>query len=198
VYAVRGRRELPARRGSLQSGFVREPRLLAIFLISFWTGCGGSPSYPPPEQRAPMSGASPDTFGAFVSMDSADSGQYVVQGFASASEGPWRWAFDHPVLRFWVPDVTRASFTMEYALPERTFRYTGPVTLTLTMNDKFLDKVRGATAGLHRYSAEVPADVLRKNALNLVSIEPDKVWTSKEDGTKYGFILLRAGFVEHR
>lgn len=166
--------------------------------MAFWTGCGNSPSYPPPEQRAPVSGASPSTFGPFVSMSDADSGQYVVQGLASASEGPWRWAYDHPVLRFWVPDLQRASFTMEFSLPERTFRHTGPVTLKLTVNDKVFDTVRCETAGQRRYSREVPPDILRKDALNLVSIEPDKVWTSKDDGTKYGFILLRAGFVEYR
>ena len=31
---------------------------------------------------------------------------------------------------------------------------------------------------------------------NIVAIEADKVWTSKEDGATLGFILSRAGFVE--
>jgi hypothetical protein len=130
-------------------------------------------------------------------MGAPDSSLYVVQGFASASEGPWRWAYEHPVLQFRGPDLAHPKFTMDVAIPERTFRYTGPVTLTVKVNGELLDTVRCAKAGQQpQYSREVPPGIVRKDQANLVSIDPDKVWVSKDDGTKYGFILVRAGFVE--
>jgi hypothetical protein len=56
------------------------------------------------------------------------------------------------------------------------------------------DHLRCAEPGQHSYSHEAPAGLLLKNALNLVSIQPDKFWVSRDDGTKHGFILVRAGF----
>lgn len=129
-------------------------------------------------------------------MSDPESSAYVVQGFADKSEGQWRWAYDRPVLRFWVPDLPRLNFEMEFALPERTFNETGPVTLTYSLNGHLFDRVRYDQPGQHRYSREAPGELLRRGAMNTVAIEPDKFWVSKEDGTRLSFILVRAGFVE--
>ena len=32
------------------------------------------------------------------------------------------------VLRFYLPDITRVNFMIDFAIPERTMRETGPVT----------------------------------------------------------------------
>jgi hypothetical protein len=181
---------------SLQSGFVLRPRLLTLFLIALWSGCGGAPSYPPPQQRAQFAESGPATLGPFVSMGGPDAKLYIVEGFASENEGVWRWAYEHPVLRFLVPEMHHPKFTMDFSLPERTFRVTGPVTLSLTLNGKFVEAARIQQAGQQSYTFDLPADAIRKDEVNLVSIVPDKVWVSPDDGTKYGYILHRAGFVE--
>ena len=128
-------------------------------------------------------------------MADPESDRYVVQGFAARSEAPWRWAYDHPVLRFQGPAMVRVRFFMDFAIPERTFRETGPVTLTLSLNGEVFDHLRCSQPGQQQYSHPAPGN-LRRNAMNFVSIDPDKVWVSKEDGTKFGFILARAGFSE--
>jgi hypothetical protein len=158
-------------------------------------GCSSLPDgFPPPPQRPPVESPPGLSLGYFVSMGDPESDRYIVQGFASRSEGAWRWAYEHPVLRFWGPDLEHVHFFMDFAIPERTFRETGPVTLTLSLNGEVFDHLRCAEPGQHSYSHEAPAGLLLKNALNLVSIQPDKFWVSRDDGTKHGFILVRAGF----
>jgi hypothetical protein len=85
---------------------------------------------------------------------------------------------------------------MDFSLAEQTFRETGPVTLTFTLNGKFFDRVRYDKAGHQHYFRDVAPEFLHKNGVNLVAIDPDKVWVSKADGGKLAFILTYAGFVE--
>ena len=61
--------------------------------------------------------------------------------------------------------VAGLKFTMDFSLPERTFRETGPVTLTFTLNGKLLDRARFEQAGQLHYSHDVPPALLRKNAV---------------------------------
>jgi hypothetical protein len=162
-----------------------------------WAGCSSLPeSFPPPEQRTPTPAAQAGPFGYFLNMSDPNAGAYLVQGFEGSGPGTWRWAYEHPVLRFLVPDVAGLKFTMDFSLPERTFRETGPVTLTFTLNGKLLDRARFEQAGQLHYSHDVPPALLRKNAVNLVAIDPYPVWVSKADGGRLGFILSRAGFTD--
>jgi hypothetical protein len=160
-------------------------------------GCGRAPEfYPPPAQRAGIAAPSQSALSYYTSMAGANAGDYLVHGFAPADGGPTRWALDHPVIRFFVPSAPRLRFDMEFALPERAFRDTGPVTLTFRINGTLLDRHRFETAGQQHYTHDVPAAMLRPNAENLVAIDPEPVWVSKADGGRLGFILARAGFVE--
>ncbi len=45
---------------------------------------------------------------------------------------------------------------MDFSIPERTMRDTGPVTLTFTVNGKLLDRLRVEQAGEHHYAHDVP------------------------------------------
>jgi hypothetical protein len=153
-------------------------------------------TFPPPPQRAALTVPPQSGLGYFLSMSDPQADQYLVQDFQDHGPGTWRWAYAHPVLRFFVPDAPRLKFTMDFSLPERIFRDTGPVTLTLRINGVYFDRQRFEQPGPLHYSREVPAGLLRRNAENRVSIDPDPVWVSKVDGGKLGFILSRAGFTE--
>jgi len=159
--------------------------------------CGRLPeTYAPPAQRAALIEAPRNGPGFFLSMDDPQADLYLVSDVADHGPGTWRWAYAHPVLRFWVPDVPRLKFLMDFAVPERTFRETGPVTLRIRINGHAFDSPRFDSPGELHYSREVPAEVLLPNRLNLVAIDPDPVWVSKADGGKLGFILSRAGFTD--
>ena len=130
-------------------------------------------------------------------MSNPNASAYVVQGIGADTEGTgYRWAFAHPVFRFLVPRMDHPKFVMDFALPERTFRTTGPVDLTFSVNGKFFDRMTCRLPGQLHYEHEVPTDLLRWDAINLVAIDPDKVWTSPSDGSKLGFVVSRLGFVE--
>ena len=165
--------------------------------MALCTGCARLPeSFPPPEQRVPLAMPPAGALGYFLSMADPNADAYLVKDVADRGPGTWRWAYEHPVLRFFVPDVPRLKFAMVFSLPERTLRETGPVTLTFTVNGKLLDRLRCENPGEQFYAHDVPPGMLRPNAINLVAIDPDPVWVSKADGGRLGFILSRAGFTE--
>jgi hypothetical protein len=161
-------------------------------------GCTRLPeSFPPPEQRTRLTVPQASTLGYFVSMADPNADAYLVKDVApKGGPEPWRWAYEHPVLRFIVPDVPHLRFALDFSLPERTMRETGPVTLTFTINGKLLDRLRCEKPGQQHYAHDVPPGMLRADAINLVAIDPVPVWVSRADGGRLGFILSRAGFTE--
>ena len=182
-------------RAALKSDFV--PRALLPLLLLLSAGCARQQEvYPPPEQRRPLTLPPPTPFGHFVSMDDPNAPAYLVKDFAETGAGTWRWAYGHPVLRFFVPAAPRLRFAMDFSLPDRTFRETGPVTFTFHINGELLDRYRCTAPGEQHYSHSVPPAMVHPDAVNLVAIDPDPVWVSKADGGRLGFILSRAGFTE--
>ena len=83
---------------------------------------------------------------------------------------------------------------MDFSIVENTFRKTGPVTLSFFVNGKLLDKARYDKPGQFRFEKPVDPSMLQAESINLVAIEPDRLWVSKADGTTLGFILIAAGF----
>ena len=134
--------------------------------------------------------------GHFVYMSQADADAYIVSGMRDKSEGPWRWTHERPVLRFYLPEVGRLHFRMDFTLPDGAFHQTGPVTLTLALNGAVFDRVRCDKAGRQRYEHGVPAELLRANAVNQVAIAPDRTAAGAAPGERLGFILTSAGFAE--
>jgi hypothetical protein len=165
--------------------------------MALCAGCTRLPeSFPPPAQRAPLTVPQTGALGFFLSMSDPNADAYLVKDVAESGPGTWRWVYDHPVLRFFVPEVGRLKFAMDFAIPERTLRETGPVTLTFRINGQVLDRLRCEKGGEQHYAHEVPPGMLHANAINLVGIDPDPVWVSNADGGRLGFILSRAGFTE--
>ncbi len=168
--------------------------MLVLPLLLLLPGCSRLPeSFPPPAQAASL-----ETSGGlahFVAMSDPNADAYIVQGFRAKSEGAWRWAHEHPVLRFFLPALGRAKFSMALTLPDQTFRLTGPVTLTLAINGHVLDRVRYEKPGEQQYAHDVPAAFLKPQGINTVAIEPDRV-AEANPGEKLSFVLIRAGFTE--
>jgi hypothetical protein len=130
-------------------------------------------------------------------MTNPNADAYIVQGIGHGTEGTgYRWTFAHPVLRFRVPRVERPRFLIDFALPPATFSVTGPVTLTISFNGRLFDRPRFEQSGPQHYEREVPPGFLHVDAINQVSIDPDKVYTAPADGAKLGFPLSRVGFLE--
>jgi hypothetical protein len=172
-------------------------RRLALASVLFAAGCAKLPDYTPPPQRAALTGTDSGGLSYFLSMSNPNADAYIVEGIEAHTEGSgFRWAYAHPLLRFLVPRIDRPRFVMDFALPETTFRVTGPVTLSISLNGRPFDRPHFDHAGQQHYEHDVPLELLRANAINLVAIEPDKVYTAPADGVKLGFPLSRVGFVD--
>jgi hypothetical protein len=108
-------------------------------------------------------------------------------------DNSYRWTYRRPELQFWVEGARSVKFAMSFALAEATMKSTGPVTLSFFINGQPFDKARYDQPGNHEYEKEVPAELLKPRAKNVVAIEPDQVWVSP-DGVTMGFVLTEAGF----
>ena len=110
--------------------------------------------------------------------------------------GSWRWVFRRPELKFYLETDRNLNFEMNFSMPGATMHETGPVTLSIFINNRLLGKFRYDTEGIKRLVQKVPPGILKAGAINTVAIEPDKVWISKQDGAALGFILSGVGFTE--
>jgi len=178
-------------------GFVYSVNRLAGLLPALLAaGCNQLPDYPPPPQREALPRPDAIALSYFLNVANRNAAAYIVKDVGGKTEGGgFRWAFAHPVLRFLVPPMDHPKFVLDFALPEPTFRVTGPVTLTFSLNGRFLDKQRFAEMGQQHYEHEVADGFLRFGSINLVSIDPDKVFVA-DDGAKLSFPFSRVGFIE--
>ena len=159
--------------------------------------CSRTPDiYQPPIQRKPLTGPE-SRLGSFIGMNDLSADAYIVRDISRTTEaGLWRWAFRHPELRFYLRGIEKLRFVMDMGVPETTFKETGPIVLTILINEHRLDNVRIDQAGDRHIEKPVPPAFLHAGSENFVSFETDKQWVSKEDGAVLSFVLTRAGFVK--
>jgi hypothetical protein len=119
--------------------------------------------------------------------------QDIPTGVASSS---WRWTGRRPTVRLTLLTAQNLKYHADFAVPEATFKDTGPVTLSFFVNDRLLDKIRYTTPGQKTFDKDIPAGWLEAPGSNTLAIEIDKIWVSKDDGAKLGFILSRIGLVQ--
>lgn len=171
-------------------------RFLTVLCLAALAGCSRQQDvYAPPEQRRPLAVSQPSFVGPFADMSDPNADAYVVRDVSLSVEGgSWRWTNARPELQFYLTGVDNVKYAMEFAIADATFKETGPVTLSVFVNGALLHKERYAKPGPYKMEIPVPASMLKAAAVNRVAIEPDKVWVSKTDGAKLGFILTAAGF----
>jgi hypothetical protein len=113
-----------------------------------------------------------------LEMDDGSVDRHIVQDVSKGpSDAAWRWTGQNPVVKL------------------ETFRETGPVSITFFVNGHELGTVRYDTSGSKVFEAPVPPSWLHPGAENTLSALIDKVYISKQDGAKLGFILSRIGLV---
>jgi hypothetical protein len=170
------------------------PSLLALSLGL--AACGRQPgTFAPPPQRAESPGRDPGELGNFIQMDDPYADEYIVHDI-SPEHSRWRWAFQRPELRFRPRKVHSLKFALEFAIPEVTFRETGPIIVTCIVNDRPLGSIRCPRAGQYRFEKPVPDGLLRPGEPVTVIALADKRFTAKEDGAQLSFLLGSAGFTE--
>ena len=127
-------------------------------------------------------------------MDDPLADDYIVRDISPARDHH-RWAFLHPELRFRLKDGSYSKLAAEFAIPEATFKTTGPVTITAAVNGTTLGTMRCDHAGDYRMEKALPAGVAVADKEVHVTFEASPRWVSPDDGAQLSFYLRSAGFV---
>ena len=164
--------------------------IVALLSIS----CGRQPGvYAAPPQRSTDLGPDPGSDLAFVKMDDPQANEFLVKDISPGSDFR-RWAFIHPELRFRVKDARNLTFTAELTVPEVTYKVTGPVTVTYSVNGKTLGTLRVDHPGDFQIEKAVPEGVVEPGKYISVTFDAHPRWISPEDHAELSFLLRSAGF----
>jgi hypothetical protein len=154
------------------------------------SGCGTeAPTFSVPEQRPEFQDAS--HWQRVIHMLDADAPEHFLRDISPHLDGSWRWGARKPALKLRALRNENLVFFAEFALPEGTFRSTGPVSISFRVNERLLDRVRYETAGSHTFEMRVPAEWITPGEDVTLGMEPDKAFL---DGDKVlGVILVSIG-----
>jgi hypothetical protein len=131
-----------------------------------------------------------------VDMADADSISHIVADISPGAPAEWRWTFQKPTVKVVASTNQGLRYTIDFSLPEVTFKETGPVTMTFLVNDHVLDSVRYTASGEYHYEKAVPANWVEPLQDTVLAAAIDKVWVAPADGAKLGFILTRIGLTQ--
>jgi hypothetical protein len=93
-----------------------------------------------------------------------------------------------------VQDGRNLTFTAEFAIPEVTYKVTGPVRVSCAVNGRTLGSLRCDHAGDFRLEKRVPEGLVDPDKIVRVTFEAEPRWISSEDGAQLSFLLRSAGF----
>ncbi len=153
------------------------------------------PAYPVPEQRPSFEGFKEHS-PRVVNMGDADAPLHFVRDISPDLNGSWRWSLARPAVNIRVRTTQKLKYKMDFTLPEVTFKDTGPVTIAFMVNDRVLDRIHYNRFGEQHFEKDVPPEWLIVGEMAIVGAQIDKLWTSKADGAKFGFIITRIGLTE--
>ena len=152
--------------------------------------------YAPPVQRQPFEDARPHRMTRIVAVAEADAASHFVKDIAPGEPAPWKWTNQNPTVKVTPRTNQGLRYTIDFSLPEVTFKVTGPVTLTFLVNDHVLDTVRYTASGEYHYDKAVPPEWVEPLKDTTVGASIDKVWVSPMDGARLGFVLTRIGLTQ--
>jgi hypothetical protein len=170
--------------------------LQVVIAAALTLSCGRAPRvYAAPEQRSLELGPDPGGLANFITMDDPVSDDYIVKDISPGRDFR-RWAFAAPELRFTVKDVRNLKFAAEFAIPDVTYKVTGPVTVSCSINGKKLETLRCDHPGDYHLQASVPDGWVEPGATVHVTFNAAPRWISPEDGAQLSFLLRSAGFTQ--
>jgi len=169
-------------------------KLVPIIGCVLTASCGRQPgAFAVPPQRSIDLGQDPGGLGPFVIMDDPAADDYIVRDI-SPGRSHHRWAFLHPELRFRIKEAGYSKFAADFAIPEVTFKVTGPVTVSVAVEGRRIGSIRCDHAGDYLMEKPVPAGVLQAGKEVHVTFEAHPRWVSPDDGAELSFFLRSAGF----
>lgn len=92
--------------------------------------------------------------------------------------------------------VENVHYVIDFSVAGATFKETGPVSVTFSVEDHELGTEHYNQPGQQHWEKIVPAEWLQPNTETEIGAKVDKVWTSPGDGAKLGLILTKIGLTE--
>ncbi len=119
----------------------------------------------------------------------------LVSGWYPVEEGAWRWMSKEAQVMLRTPEPPPAHFEVRLTLSKPHLATTGPVTLTILLNDKPFTEEKYAASGSYTLSKSIPPGLLTKEPTR-VTLRVDKVVGPIQGGDQreLGAIILGAGF----
>ena len=124
-------------------------------------------------------------------MTDVDARDHFVADIFEPLAANWRWTGRNPTIRLKAPPNLARAYSIEFAIPERDLRITGPVTLTFLVNGHVLDRKRYTAAGAYVFEKQIPPEWMATGEATLAA-EIDKV-LPVPNGPPFGFLIVSIG-----
>ena len=118
----------------------------------------------------------------------------MLRDFMPGPAGRWRWTFERPALLMRAPKRPNTRFTMDFVVHSGTFKETGPIRLSVSVNGRNIGEKLYTSAENQTFAAPVPESALRDDGIALFETRLDKYYKSPEDGQKMGLYFPREDF----
>ena len=177
-------------------GLVRVVAPSCAVLVTVLLACCSRPAalwYSPPAQRHPADVLALP-WSTIVNTDDPGADFHFVKDIEASSGASWRWTRQEPTIKILLPAVDAVKLVVDFSLWEGTFRFTGPVDVAFSVNGRLLERRHFDSPGLKHFEKPVPPEWLSLQSDTTASAHIDPIYTDKETGAQYGFILTRIGF----
>ena len=166
-----------------------------LMLLAALSACVPTPeSYRIPPQHEPVTEPERLAQAEYVRAGDSDAENYFEKD-VKALEEDYRWTGAIPQFRFFLRKIEGRRFQLKLEIHPTTFKDTGPVEITISVNKHSLATVRYETAGNKVFEKAVPPEWLMSGTENIVSVQVHNPWRTPA-GDLLGFIFHAAGFIE--
>ncbi len=169
----------------------------ALFCSSLLLLCGcARPFEPIPPQVTPVEAADPHSRACLFPMSDPALASHIVRDIPSdPALGRIRWTGPQPTLHCTLPDDGPWLAVFDFDVHGVTFRQTGPITLTFSVDGREIGKMRCDAPGPRRFRAPLPPELSRAGAELTLQATIDKPFIAEGDGAKLGVLISAAGFI---
>ncbi|HEX5229621.1 MAG TPA: hypothetical protein VFW44_18040 [Bryobacteraceae bacterium] len=173
---------------------IRPGLFVILALAILLAGCDRFPdSYPPPQQRQSLDAFGPGAEAMMVEMSDPHANLHIVKDIYNPGSAPWRWSGQNPTVRILAVTPESLKFRADFAIWNDSFKITGPVDITFLVNGRPFDKIRYTSPGDKHFEKPIPDDWISAGTETTLALSVDKLYTSPNDGNKFGVILVRMG-----
>jgi hypothetical protein len=126
------------------------------------------------------------TMGTNITEENAIEGVY-------GTDNDWPWSNEHPSFVCFLKGRGPWRFVLHFATVKTTLRNTGPITISVRINDVPFSKVVVSRARVAEYTRDVPAEMAISGVVHVaLTIQP--FWTKPGDGQRLGILIRSIGF----